>query len=246
MNIFSKICKVALVASLPLVGVGGGLLLSSCESDGFYYQDEARVRLEGPEIWALGADSLVFSFVTSDDDTKEYVMDVDVCIMGPVADRDRTANIVVNAAKTTAKESQYDVPKTVVIPAGKNKATLPVTLKRDPSLETSTVRLQIAVAASSDFAVGVNEQNHFTLIWNDQTARPKNWDSLKEFFGEYSDRKYRFMLSNSPKGTEFSAETMTWAMLNSYKIKFAAALEEYNADHPDKPLTDENNQLVSF
>lgn len=220
--------------------------LASCENDGFYYQDEARVRLEGPEIWALGADSLVFSFVTTPADTKEYVMDIDVCVMGPVVDRERTASIVVNAASTTAAASQYSFPATVTIPAGKNKGTLPVTLKRDKTLEKKTVRLQIAVAQSSDFAIGVNEQNHFTLVWSDQISRPKNWDKLEEFFGTYSDTKYRFMLENSPAGTEFDETKMSWAMLNSYRIKFAAALEKYNADHPGAPLTDENNQLVTF
>lgn len=246
MNIFSKICKVALVVSLPLVGVGEGLLLTSCENDGFYYQDEARVRLEGPAVWALGTDSLVYSFSTEPDDIKENVMDIDVCVMGPVADHDRTANIVVDAAKTTASTDQYSFPATVTIPAGKNKGTLPVTLKRDKTLEKKTVRLQIAVAQSSDFAIGVNEQNHFTLIWNDQISKPKNWNTLEEFFGTFSIAKYRFMLQNSPKGTEFSTETMSWSLLNSYRIKFAAALEKYNADHPGAPLTDENNQLVTF
>lgn len=246
MNIFSKICKVALVVSLPLVGVGEGLLLTSCENDGFYYQDEARVRLEGPAVWALGTDSLVYSFSTELDEVKEYVMDIDVCVMGPVADHDRTANIVVDAAKTTASTDQYSVPATAVIPAGKNKGTLSVTLKRDKTLEKKTVRLQIAVAQSSDFSIGVNEQNHFTLIWNDQISKPKNWNTLEEFFGTFSIAKYRFMLQNSPKGTEFSIETMSWSLLNSYRIKFAAALEKYNADHPGAPLTDENNQLVTF
>lgn len=54
------------------------------------------------------------------------------------------------------------------------------------------------------------------------------------------------MLSNSEEGTEFSTETMTWSKLNSYRIKFAKALEVYNNAHPGNPLTDENNQLVSF
>ena len=39
---------------------------------------------------------------------------------------------------------------------------------------------------------------------------------------------------------------MTWSKLNSYRIKFAKALEVYNNAHPGNPLTDENNQLVSF
>lgn len=236
----NKTIKTIIFGALAMFG------LASCENDGFYYQDEARVRLEGPEIWALGADSLVFSFVTTTVDTKEYVMDIDVCVMGPVADRDRTASIVVNAASTTAATSQYSFPATVTIPAGKNKGTLPVTLKRDKTLEKKAVRLQIAVAQNSDFAIGVNEQNHFTLVWSDQISRPKNWDKLEEFFGTYSDTKYRFMLANSPAGTEFDETKMTWAMLNSYKVKFANALYEYNNANPGNPLTDENNQLVTF
>lgn len=231
--------KTIIFAALCFVGI-------SCENDGFYYQDEARVRLEGPAIWALGTDSLVYSFSTELDEVKEYVMDIDVCVMGPVADHDRTANIVVNSAKTTAAEAQYSVPATAVIPAGKNKGTVSVTLKRDASLTKKTVRLQIAVAQSNDFNIGVNEQNHFTLIWSDQTAKPKNWASLEEFFGTYSDTKYRFMLARVPKGTVFSTETMSWAQLNSYRIQFAAALEEENAKHPGAPITDEFNQLVTF
>lgn len=245
-NISNIIRKTAIVVTLPLCILATTATFSSCENDGFYYQDEARVRLEGPEIWALGADSLIFSFVTYPNETSEYVMNIDVCVMGNTANYDRTANITVNPQGTTADASQYSLPTTVTVPAGSNKGTLAVTLKRDASLQSKAVRLRLDVAQSSDFNVGVNEQNHFTLIWSDQISRPKNWDSLEEFFGTYSDVKYRFMLNNSEPGTEFSTDTMTWARLNSYRIRFAKALEEYNAAHPGAPLTDENNQLVSF
>lgn len=221
-------------------------VLSSCENDGFYYQDEARVRLEGPELWALGSDSLVFSFVIYPEETSEYVMDIDVCVMGPVCNHDRTAIITVNDNATTANASQYSMPSSVIIPAGQEKGILPVTIKRDASIQKKSVRLQVSVAQSEDFNIGVNEQNHFTIIWNDQISRPNNWDTLEDFFGTYSNVKYRFMLSNSEEGTEFSTETMTWSKLNSYRIKFAKALEVYNNAHPGNPLTDENNQLVSF
>lgn len=246
MKIPTIIKQTTLMMAMPFSIIASVGALSSCENDGFYYQDEARVRLEGPEVWALGSDSLVFSFVTYPEETSEYVMDIDVCVMGPVSDHDRTASIIVNADATTASASQYSLPATVTVPAGQNKGTLPVTIKRDASMQEKSVRLQVAVAQSNDFNVGVNEQNHFTIIWNDQISRPSNWDTLEDFFGTYSNVKYRFMLSNSEEGTEFSTETMTWSKLNSYRIKFAKALEEYNNAHPGNPLTDENNQLVSF
>ncbi len=75
---------------------------------------------------------------------------------------------------------------------------------------------------------------------------PANWPDLEEFFGTYSDTKYRFMLENSTPGTTFSIDTMSWAMLMSYKIKFQNAVRTYNAAHPGNALTDENGNLVTF
>lgn len=109
------------------------------------------------------------------------------------------------------------------------------------------MRLYLKVEATSDFAVGVNEQNHLLLIWSDMISKPTNWDdALKEFFGEYSDAKYRFMLANADGLGEFDTDTMSWAELQSYKIKFVNALNAYNEAHPGSPLTDEDGVLVSF
>lgn len=214
------------------------LLGTSCENDGFYYQDEPRVRLAGPEIWTLKTDSLEFSFVTYPENVTSYQMDVEAYIMGTVADRDRTLKLAVDAGKTTATANQYDVPTTVTIPANSNKAVFPVVLKRDASLTDKTVSLYIKVDNSEDFQTGVNEWNHLLLKWNDQLSRPKNWESeLQTYFGTYSDEKYRFMLNNAGGITEFSTETMSWAQLTNFKIVFTNLLDEYNAAHPEAPYS---------
>ena len=96
------------------------MTLASCSSDeDFFYRDEARIRLVGPEIWTVGSDSLTFSFVTTAAGTTEMAMDVEAQVMGPVADHDRTANITVVSDKTTATADLYQLPTTVTIPAGK-------------------------------------------------------------------------------------------------------------------------------
>jgi hypothetical protein len=225
-----------------LVAIG----MVSCKDDGFYYQDEARVRLVGPEIYAAGTDSLTFSFVTYPADTTSKVMNVEVAVMGPVSDHARTANIIVASSLTTATNDLYEVPSTVVIPANAASAYLPVTLKRGNVLQTKAVRLRIEVAKSDDFGIGVDGQNHLTLIWTDVLSKPNNWSDLEEFFGSYSNVKYRFMLANAGGITGFNIDTMTWAALQSYKIKFQNALDEYNAAHPGNPLKDENGVLVTF
>lgn len=221
--------------------------MTSCSSDeDFYYQDTPRVRLVGPEIWTAGSDSLTYSFVTSPMGTQTMSMDVEARIMGVVADHDRTCAIAVDNDKTTATADLYEIPQTVVVPAGKATATFQVILKRGEVLKQKPVRLRIKVAETADFKIGVNEDNHLTLIWNDIISKPKNWAQLQEFFGEYSDAKFRFMLENANGITEFDTDKMTWAELQSYKILFQNALDSYNAKHPGSPLVDEKGNLITF
>jgi len=222
------------------------MAFTACSVDDFKYQDTARLRLEGPEIYAAGSDSLTFSFVTYSEETKSMVMNVDVLVMGTTVDYDRTAAVTVVADKTTASASDYEMPLTITIPADSAKAILPVTLKRTTALQEKSVRLYIEVAANGDFQAGVNEQNHFTLIWNDILTRPTNWDELEEFFGTYSDVKYRFMIENAGGISEFDTDTMSWAQLNSLKIKFQNALNDYNNAHPGNPLRDDDGVLITF
>ena len=222
-------------------------LFASCSTDeDFFYQDEPRVRLVGEEIWAVGTDSVTFSFVAYASDVTEKTIYVDAQVMGNVADHDRTVIIEVDPQLTTASTAQYTAPTSVVIPAGQAKGTFPVVLRRDASLQSKTVTLYLKVTANSDFKPGVNEENHIRFIWNDILSRPNNWSDLEPFFGAYSDVKYRFMLTNSDGAGDFSTETMSWAQLMSYKIRFQNALNEYNAAHPGNPLTDEYGNLVTF
>lgn len=239
---FFRIMKIRniLLAAVAVLG------MASCSNDDFLYQDQARVRLVGPKIYTSGTDSLNFSFVTVPSGTDSKTLNVDVYIMGTAANRDRTAAISIDAAKTTATSDMYEMPTTVTIPADSTHAVLPVVIKRTDAILTKSVYLYIRVAESADFAVGVNEQNHLMLIWNDKISKPNNWDDLTEFFGEYSDTKYRFMLETLTGVGELDADTMSWALLMSYRIKCQNALDTYNAAHPSSPLTDENGNLVSF
>ena len=230
-----------------LLGAVLAMTMVACSNDqDFYYRDTPRVRLVGPEAWTVGSDSLTFSFVTYPNDTTEKVMMVNAVIMGTPQDHDRTANIVVDNDLTTASPQQYSLPATVTIPAGQTSAAFPVTLRRDASLQQQPVRLYIKVAPSDDFQPGVNEENHLLLVWNDILSKPTNWDELKEFFGEYSNTKYRFMIANAGGITEFDTDKLSWGELMNLRIKFQNALQDYNNAHPGNPLKDENGVLVEF
>ena len=171
-------------------------------------------------------------------------MQMTLYVMGEAASTDRTAKLEVDASKTTAAASQYILPETVTVPAGKLVVPFVVTLMRSEELTSQTVSLAFKVVESNDFKVGVNEQNHFNMKWNDILGKPKNWDTeLKEFFGEYSFVKYRFIIDTVGFG-EFG-NGMTWSELKNYQIVMKTALDEYNAT-PAGPLKDENGQLVEF
>ena len=222
------------------------LSIASCSDDDFLYQDQARVRLVGPKNYTAGTDSLNFSFVTYSEETTEKSMDIDVCVMGPVSDHDRTANVTIDESLSTATADLYSLPTSVVVKAGEDKGVLTFTMKRGALLQEKSVKLYIKVQPSDDFGVGVNEQNHILVIWNDMVSKPSNWDDLQEFFGDYSTTKYRFMIANAGGITGFDTDEMSWAELQSYKIKFVNALNKYNEEHPDAPLRDENGVLVTF
>ena len=220
-------------------------MFTACENDKFYFQDDARVRIEGPYEWAVGTDSLTFSFAAYPSQVQEQGMEMKLYVMGEAAATDRTAKLAIDRTLTTANDDQYVFPETVTIPAGKLEAPFIVTLKR-ADLTSGTVSLYFRVVETNDFKVGVIEQNHFCIKWNDTLSKPKNWDTeLLEFFGEYSLVKYRFIIDTIGFG-EFSATSMSWSELTNYKIIMKTALDEYNDAHPGAPLTDENGQLVTF
>ena len=220
-------------------------MFTACENDKFYFQDDARVRIEGPYEWAVGTDSLTFSFAAYPSQVQEQGMEMKLYVMGEAASTDRIAKLAIDKILTTANDDQYVFPETVTIPAGKLEAPFIVTLKR-ADLTSGTVSLYFRVVETNDFKVGVIEQNHFCIKWNDTLSKPKNWDTeLLEFFGEYSLVKYRFIIDTIGFG-EFSATSMSWSELTNYKIIMKTALDEYNDAHPGEPLKDENGLLVTF
>jgi hypothetical protein len=218
-------------------------LFAACENEPFLYQDEARIRMEGPQRWTVGTDSLLFSFVALPQSTTEANIEVSLFIMGRPAPHNRIVNIGAVAENTTAASVQYVLPAQVTLPANTFSTTFPVTLKRTADLQDATVRLQIRILDSDDFKVGAVEYSRLLIKWNDILDRPTNWAMFEEFFGTFSMVKYRFMLSNGvPELTEF----MSWGQLMSYRVMLQNLLDEYNAANPGNPLRDENNQLITF
>ncbi|MDR1414543.1 MAG: DUF4843 domain-containing protein [Odoribacteraceae bacterium] len=224
-------------------------LLAACQSHSFTWGDYAYARVEGPEVWTLGTDSLHFNFSVQPAEMTEFVVEAEIIVMGETANRDRVVRLAANPARTTALEgTHYAFPATVTIPAGAASAPLPVTIRRTPELQSTNIRLRLEIVAGGDLPPGVDEWNSLTMQWNDMVSRPINWGDIQEFFGDYSDAKFRFIISTLgiAQFTYGSAEGMSWGQMNNYRLVLAEALARYNAEHPGAPLADENNQFISF
>ncbi|MDR1274587.1 MAG: DUF4843 domain-containing protein [Odoribacteraceae bacterium] len=224
-------------------------LFTACRNDAFTWEDYAYARVVGPENWTLGTDSLHFNFSVQPSAMIEFVVEAEIIIMGEVADRDRVVHLAVNPTQTTAmKETHYTILESVTIPAGEASAPCHITIRRTPELQSANVRLRVEIAPGGDLGPGVNEWNTLTIQWNDMISRPINWDDLTEFFGEYSDVKFRFIISTLGVSlfTYGDPDGMSWGMMNNYRLILADALARYNAEHPGNPLADENNQFITF
>ena len=223
------------------------LALLACENDPFEWGDYTYARVAGPEIWTLGSDSLLYTFSIRPADMTEFVVEAEVIIMGKTADRPRTVAIAVDPEHTTAiKGAHYDLPESVAIPAGEASAPLHIRLYRSADLQSTSVRLRVKIAATGDIGPGVTEWTSLSIAWNDMITRPLNWDDLIEFFGQYSEVKYRFIISTLGIAEFPYGNGMDWGMMNNYRLVLVEALAAYNAAHPSSPLVDENFYPITF
>ena len=230
-----------------LLGIWGLLLLNSCENDDFVWGKEDFARIVGPEIWTRNTDSMTFTFSVYPEEVKEFAVASCVVIQGKVADYDRTVKLAVDPSKTTAQTSDYSLPREVILKAGQDSVGFDILLYRTEAMQTEEVRLQVKIDGSGDLQPGVDAWSALTIAWNDKITKPGNWEDLTEFFGDYSETKYRFIISTLgvSQFTYGEAEGMTWGEMWNYRLRMVAALEEYNATHSEN-MKDENGAVVSF
>lgn len=227
------------------IGLLGLITLMACENDPFFYNDEARVRIVGPEEWTLETDSLIFSFANYSSAVEDTTFDITVYVMGETSEVDRVASFGIDESLTSADATLFEFPASVTVPAGSFEASLPVTIKRGEVLKENSVTLYVQVLESTDFKVGVDSDDHLLIRWSDILTKPTNWEDLEEFFGAYSQVKYQFIIDTLNIAT-FDLDEITWGQMKNYQIQLAEALRVYNEEHPESLLTDEDGNLVSF
>jgi len=202
-------------------------------------------------------DSLNYSFVDKNSSVTMDTVWLPVRIAGDTADHDRPIKLAVISAGTTAVAGTHYKLLNYVMPKDSFQTSLGVVLIRDPSLQDTSVVLDLQLQPSTDFPVLMKDtlmadgayysRKSIRIIITDRLIKPSNWDTyLVSYFGAYSEVKFRFMtgvlgVSSFPNT---GPNALKYPQIQYYQTVVRNALVDYNAAHG--PLIDENGTPVTF
>ncbi|MCG8375479.1 MAG: DUF4843 domain-containing protein, partial [Chlorobiales bacterium] len=167
----------------------------------------------------------------------EYIMEIDVRIVGDTANYDRNFNVGIIDTLTTAQPDQYEIIGGVV-KAGEFEGKLSVKLFKSEMLKDTTLNIGLKIVDSEDFLSGNIEKNQFVLGFTNKVILP-SWRFIRYFFCANSSTEcYRiFVLTTGLTKFDF-AEFRVYGTAGSIALgtKFGDYIKEWNKNNPDNPL----------
>ncbi len=160
-------------------------------------------------IYNNNVDSIVnYSFVYGPSTAVTDTILLNVETMGFIGENAREVTLEqIPAEGTNAISGTHYVPfndptvkNNYVIPKGVVTATLPVIIKRDASLKSSTVTLVVGFKENNYFKSGLPKRSRFKIIFTDQLSKPANWAAYAiGYFGAYGVVKHQFLIDQTGK-----------------------------------------------
>lgn len=202
-------------------------------------------------------DSTAHSFFTLSDDKLVDTIWVNIRTMGLLADKARPMKIVqLNADKPDAAVAgrhyfafdSEEMKEHMYVPANSAQYLWPVIVKRDPSLETSRVRLEMAIVENDYFKPGVDTLARYMITTTAQAQKPALWDSYWKYnYGEWGSKKMWFLV-NYVGIRDFNSYISDSGLGYYYEAKAHEELKKYNANesNPDRPLKEADGTIVTF
>lgn len=220
----------------------GALWIAGCkENAGMYmYEDDAPAVYFYAGTSTYSADSLVHNFVLTPVEQDMDTVYVPLRILGFAADRDRAVNISVADSSTAISGVHYDLGP-AVIPAGKYSDSIPVYVYRTAEMQEQRLRLYLRIEPSEDLTTGYDRYLSYKVVVTDQVLPPTWSYTYSSTFGNYSNVKFRFMVSVL-QVTSFTGLYPSEIAGMASRVK--AALAVYEAENG--PLYDENGVRVTF
>ena len=202
------------------------------------------------------ADSVAYSFFTLDSHIPRDTVWVETITMGLPSDQDRPFTIVqTNTSESDAAQPgvhyiPFDDPEvrdSIRISAGEVTRLVPVILLRDESLKSSTKRLVLSIQANEYFRPGIDAWRTYTITMTDTAINPSIWDSYwSNYLGaSWGPEKLRFAIEATGY-KDFEERPIDPGLASWMYTVCSQRLEEYNAEHPDEPLSEADGTPVSF
>lgn len=158
-------------------------------------------------LYENGADSVKnFSFVYGPSDKNIDTVWVQVETIGQLsqADREITFEQIQTSGTNAINGTHYvafsdpTVKIHYKVPGGVATAKVPVILKRDATLKTTSVELYFKITENDNFKVVNPKRNRFKIIFTDKLSKPSNWAYYATaIFGVYGVVKHQFMIDQT-------------------------------------------------
>lgn len=223
------------------------LLFTACEKIGLQENGNDITYLSFVKDYTQ--DSAFVSFMLYEKD--EITFPVELKINGRVPTEDLEFRFSVVTDSTTLDAACYVLPEKYVYPAGKLTDTVYVQFSNAPELKEQIYRLWLSIDGMGHFEEGPRVNRMLKMIVCDRLNRPEFWKELPEdevdvigwyYLGEYSDKKYELLLEVNDF-VDFGAAS--WAERRFMALKLKRYIEQYNAEHPNDLLRDENGKLIT-
>jgi len=148
-------------------------------------------------------DSTGFSFGLENPSVKEKVYKLVVRVQGTVSTVDRKIKVTVDPSSTAILGTHFALPENIVLHAGKQVDTIPVTVRRTADMKTKKFTLVLNLEENEFFSTKMQSKVinvitkktisyiRFKLTVEDQVTQPKGW--VAGFFGPFSVKKFFLM-----------------------------------------------------
>lgn len=215
------------------------------EAPGIYFNGAATTYnfAENPEMAEVGYDTV----------------NIPVLITGTAVDYDRNIKVRIAVEDTvTASNDMYEILEGKVL-AGAYSGQIRVKINYVPLMDDSIYVTKLKLESTPDFPVIDLNQVTYHLYMTNLLSQPANWSRLDNFFGNYSNSWYRFILeaanrpslpywsyngSEDPSNPDPERWTMNYAEITAYANLVREALTEYNNQHPGNPLKHEDGEYA--
>lgn len=195
-------------------------------------------------------DSTLVSFFFYLDDQIE--IPVELKLSGKVPQEDLEYRLAVDPSSTLA-EKCYKLPEKMIWKANHTVDSVYITLINDEALKTKNYTLILNVVDNGNFVPGEKIYNQAKLSVTDQTARPVWWEeeSRLEYYylGPFTVKKFEAFIiatdgADLTDAVKDNANT-DWNEVRRCALLLKRYIEQWNIDHPDDPLMDENGEPMT-